>query len=384
MFAGPAGGRAPHLLDATLFYTPTSGGVRRYLLTKHDWLARQARVTHTLFVPGPADRGVAGGIVEFRSPHLRAGYRCPARWPTLRHRLAELEPDLIEAGDPYVMGRQAVAVAERLGIPSVAFCHSDIINLVQMRFGRLAGAATSAYLRGLYSRFDRVLAPSQIVATHLAEAGIRHVALQPLGVDAEIFTPDRREPRLRERLGLAPQTRLLVFAGRLAPEKNLPDLYEMVAALGAPYHLLVIGGETASRLSEHVSVLPYEREQKAVAQILGGCDAFVHAGRQETFGLVALEAMACGLPVVAYRAGALAELIDESVGMLAPPSGPAALAQAVHSLFDRPLAPIHAAARMRVLERYSWDAAFRQLMRGYANLLHRASLLSEDAALSAI
>ncbi len=384
MFFAPAGGRAPHLLDATLFYTPTSGGVRRYLLSKHDWLARQARVTHTLFVPGPEDRGEAGGLVEFRSPHLRAGYRCPVRWAALRRRLQELSPDLIEAGDPYVMGRQAVKVAERLGIPAVAFCHSDIINLAEMRLGRFVGSVTRAYLRNLYGRFDRVLAPSEIVAAHLADAGIHHVALQPLGVDAGIFTPERRDPRLRERLGLPPGTRLLVFAGRLAPEKNLPDLYAMAQLLGEPYHLVVIGGDSATRVERHVSMLPYEREPQVVAQILGGCDAFVHAGRQETFGLVALEAMACGLPVVAYRAGALAELIDTSVGALASPTGPASLAEAVHALFERDQAPVRAAARERVLDRYSWDAAFRQLMRTYATLLHRATLLSDDAALSAV
>ena len=239
-------------------------------------------------------------------------------------------------------------------------------------------------IRDSYGRFDRVLAPSQIVAAHLAEAGIRHVTLQPLGVDAEIFTPERRDPRLRERLGLAPTARLLVFAGRLAPEKNLPDLYAMATMLGEPYHLLVIGGEQMSRPYRNVSILPYEREQKAIAQLLGGCDAFVHAGRQETFGLVAVEAMACGLPVVAYRAGALAELIDTQIGVLAEPRGPAALAEAVHALFDREQAPIRAAARARVLERHSWDAAFRQLMRGYATLLHRPTLLADETALSAV
>lgn len=374
--------RAPHLVDATLFYTPTSGGVRRYLLTKHDWLARHTRVCHTLFVPGAQDRGGPGDIVEFRSPHLRAGYRCPVRLGALRDRLRDLHPDLLEAGDPYLMAWQVADVAEQLGVPSVAFCHSDIINLVQMRFGGFAGRVTSAYLRSLYGRFDRVLAPSRIVDDHLEEAGIHHVMLQPLGVDAGVFTPHCRAADLKGSLGLPLHTRLLCFAGRLAPEKNLGDLEAMVETLGAPYHLLIIGGETEARPSPRITVLPYQPEPSAIAALLAACDAFVHAGRQETFGLVALEAMACGLPVVAYAAGALAELVDDSVGALAPPTGPAALAEAVRALFARDTAPLRAAARARVLERYSWDAAFRQLMRSYAALLHRSTLLSEDAVLS--
>jgi alpha-1,6-mannosyltransferase len=372
----------PHLVDATLFYTPTSGGVRRYLLTKHDWLGRHSRVRHTLFVPGPEDCGEAGGRVEFGSPHLRAGYRCPVRLASLRETLARLEPDLLEAGDPYLMAWQVVAVADRLGIPAVAFCHSDIINLAETRFGRTAGRVTSAYLRALYGHFDQVLAPSRIVADHLEAAGIRPVALQPLGVDAEVFSPDRRDPRLRERLGLTASTRLLCFAGRLAPEKNLPDLMKMADILGEPYHLLIVGGEEAMRLNPRVSVLPYEPEQRAVAAILGACDAFVHAGRQETFGLVAVEAMACGLPVVAYPAGALEELVDPEVGALARTTTPAALAEAVHHLFDQDRAMLASATRRRVLERHSWDAAFGQLLRTYATLLSPSAQPVEELALS--
>ena len=280
------------------------------------------------------------------------------------------------------MAWQVVAVADRLGIPSVAFCHSDIINLAETRFGRTAGRVTSAYLRSLYGHFDRVLAPSRIVADHLESAGIRPVTLQPLGVDAEVFTPDRRDPKLRERLGLSAATRLLCFAGRLAPEKNLPDLMKMADILGEPYHLLIVGGEQAMRLNPRVSVLPYEPEQRAVAAILGACDAFVHAGRQETFGLVAVEAMACGLPVVAYPAGALEELIDPEVGALARRTTPAALAEAVHQLFDGDRALFAGATRRRVLERHSWDAAFRQLMQTYARLLSRSSLLVDEFVLS--
>jgi alpha-1,6-mannosyltransferase len=372
----------PHLVDATLFFTPTSGGVRRYLLAKHAWLNRQSRARHTLFVPGPRDSGAAGGIVEFASPRLRAGYRCPVRLQALRARLRELAPDFLEAGDPYLMAWQVAAVAEALAVPAVAFCHSDVIGLATGRCGRPAGRLAALYLRALYSRFQLVLAPSQTVATRLADAGIERVVVQPLGVDAETFAPSRGDDQLRARLGLAGNVRLLVFAGRLAPEKNVPELFAMIDVLGAPYHLLVIGGEHVGRPLPRVTLLPYEREPSAMAAMLAACDALVHAGRQETFGLVALEAMACGLPVVAYDAGALAELVDESVGRLARPRGPAALAAAVASLFEEDAPACGRAARGRVLERYTWDAAFRHQVRRYATLLDQPTLLRDDTALS--
>ena len=139
----------PHLVDATVFFSRTSGGVRRYLLEKHDWLCRQPRVRHTLVVPGAADRGAAGEIVEFGSPLLRAGYRCPLRLAAFRRTLATLRPDLIEAGDPYLVGWQVARVADELGVPAVAFCHSDVIGLARHRLGDHGGRLAAHYLRAL-------------------------------------------------------------------------------------------------------------------------------------------------------------------------------------------------------------------------------------------
>ena len=359
----------PHLVDTTLFYTATSGGVRRYLLEKHAWFRRSAHWQHTLLVPGAQDRGSRGDIVEFQSPLIRAGYRWPVRLAAFRERLATLEPDLIEAADPYVVGWQAARAAERLGIPSIAFCHSELVGLVRGRAGPAGAAAAAAYLRTLYARFTRVLAPSQVVARQLHDAGIHSVAVQPLGVDADVFSPARRDPNLRAQLGLPADTRLLIFAGRLAPEKNLPHLYAMIEQLRAPYHLLIVGGTTAGRNAPRVTTLPYQAEPLGLATLLASADLLVHAGQQETFGLVALEALACGTPVVAYRHTALAELVDAGVGALAHGYRPAALAEAVDAIFSGDIDALGRAARERALKCHTWPAVFSQQRAFYERLL---------------
>jgi alpha-1,6-mannosyltransferase len=196
-----------------------------------------------------------------------------------------------------------------------------------------------------------------------------------MGVDTETFHPAKRDPALREQLALATETRLLVYAGRFAPEKNLDVLAAAVKRLGRPYHLLLVGGEKPERRANHVTILPYEADSSRVAALLASADAFVHAGDQETFGLVALEAMACGLPAVVVKGGALPELIDDSAGVTAERTTAADMADAIAALFTRDLQHVGIAARQRVLARYSWNSAFTQLTRHYAHLLDRPSLV---------
>jgi alpha-1,6-mannosyltransferase len=119
-----------------------------------------------------------------------------------------------------------------------------------------------------------------------------------------------------------------------------------------------------------------------LAEWLASADALVHAGTKETFGLVVLEGMACGLPVVAARAGAFPEFIDETVGVLAEPMSPSSMAEAIASLYERDLTAIGAAARARVLRQFTWSRAFHAQLSIYASLfgLQRAPL-SERAFL---
>jgi alpha-1,6-mannosyltransferase len=121
-------------------------------------------------------------------------------------------------------------------------------------------------------------------------------------------------------------------------------------------------------------MIPYCRDSVEVAQWLASCDALVHAGTRETFGLVILEAMACGRPVVAVRAGAIPEFVDSEVGMLAEPYDAGSLAQAVAGLYERDIAALGAAARARVLQRFTWSHAFQAQLLTYAQLLNARHL----------
>jgi alpha-1,6-mannosyltransferase len=371
-----------HLVDSTLFYSPTSGGVKRYLTAKHAWLADHSSWEHTIIVPGDVDHVERGGICTLAGGVVPGtfNYRMPLdprRWTRL---MRALEPSLIEAGDPFHPAWCAWHVARNRGIPLVAFYHS---NLPQVLGRGMSSRCLARYVRWLYERFDLVFAPSRLMCDFLEDLGVQHTALQPHGVDAEVFHPKRRDPRVRELLGLPQETRLLVYAGRFAREKNLPVLMRSFEHLGAPYHLLMIGGNGApARPQPSVTVIPYRGSSLELARWVASADALVHAGTRETFGLVALEAMACGRPVVAARAGALPELVDESVGMLSEPGSSQSLAEAIVALYERDIEALGSRARARVQRRFTWNKAFQAQTAVYARLLglRRAQLQGEEPA----
>jgi alpha-1,6-mannosyltransferase len=134
----------------------------------------------------------------------------------------------------------------------------------------------------------------------------------------------------------------------------------------------LVGGGTPRRLADNVTVLEYQRSPAQLARVLASADLFVHAGDRETFGLVVLEAMACGLPVVAAAAGALPELVDDEVGATFPPRSPVGLAQAVVRTLERDPRVLRRAARARA-ERHGWDPVFTRLLGRYLRWLDTTS-----------
>jgi alpha-1,6-mannosyltransferase len=360
-----------HLVDTTLFYSPTSGGVKRYLTAKHAWLQANTTWQHSILVPGEAAH-LEPGTVSTIPGHPWPGtfnYRLPLnprRWVRM---LDQLEPDIIEAGDAFHPAWCAWRVAKRRHVPLVAFYHSNMPQLIARRIGQPSERVLSRYARWLYERCDAVFAPSRFMCDYLNSIGVSHTVHQPLGVDATVFHPSRRTLDVRQRLGLPENTRLLVFAGRFSGEKNLDVLLYAFARLGKPYHLLLIGGDRHAHPTNNVTMIPYRRDSHELAQWIASCDALVHAGTKETFGLVLLEAMACGRPVIAARASAVPEIVDENVGLLAEPSDGESMAEAIRALYERDLEAVGAAARARVLKQFTWTQAFTAQVNAYTSLV---------------
>jgi alpha-1,6-mannosyltransferase len=362
-----------HLVDATMMYAPRSGGVKRYLEAKRGWLARRRPdLRHTLVVPGARTAAYTDGMVSVAATRLPFGngYRMPAsltKWETVLRLLA---PDVIEAGDVFVPGHAALNAGEALGAPVVGFCHTDAAALAALHFGDWAEGPAFSFWAQAYQRFDHVVAPSRHMAARLADAGVQRLSIHQLGVDTTLFDPARGDrARLLKRLDLPVDTRLLVFAGRPAREKNIDAMVAAVERLGGPYRLLLIGAGKDVSWSPRVVSLDFERDPARLAALLASCDAALHANENEIFGLFVLEAMAAGLPVVGSRRGGVGELIDTAVGQPADSVEPSGLAEAIEALFARDLAAVSQSARRRAETRHGWDATFEALTRLYGRLV---------------
>jgi alpha-1,6-mannosyltransferase len=238
----------------------------------------------------------------------------------------------------------------------------------------------------LYSRFAATIVPSPALARVLEDWGVHNTRLGELGVDTQLFTPEAgtdEARQVREAIGIAPDKTLLLYVGRLSPEKNISTLFAAFELLaqspgGDRLALLVTGdgpGRRAlTRLLENtpnVFWLPYQGSGPQLARLYRTADLFVHPGVQETFGLVALESQACGTPVVGIRGSYMDRIIFTNQEHWAAENSAPALAEAIRSMARRDLHTDGKAASERVRRYYDWNSVFTRLFAVYGEVIGR-------------
>jgi alpha-1,6-mannosyltransferase len=399
------------ICDLTQFYSPVSGGVKRYVSEKVRYL-REHTVDdeHILIIPGERDSVEAGErsrVYTIRSPLISrtSRYRALLRLEEIE-RVLELErPDVIESGDPYQVAWKAIHSGAALGIPVVGFYHSHFPEAYLRSAQKFLGPTATEflldfsrrYVRALYNRFALTLVPSPALGAVLTGWGVTTVAQTDLGVDTAIFRPSGcGVVETRAALGVPAGCRLLMYAGRLAPEKNTRTLFSAFAQLArncpAEFHLLVVGDgheraplaqlardlggdatpAASPRLAPGLSWVPYCGDSARLAEYYRAADLFIHPGVQETFGLVTLEAQACGTPVVGIRGSYMDRIIHSGQTHWAAENSPASLAAAIlETTRHAPLLPRAELAR-QIAGQYSWERVFKRLFDLYRDVVeHR-------------
>src|SRR5215470_19665873 len=353
-------------LHITNAYHSASGGIRAFYRAMLEAANRRGRLAR-LVVPGERSEveevGRCGRIYHVaarRAFIFDKRYRLlmPATYlPPLHGELWRIlrdeRPDLIEVSDKYsvhwlagLLRRGWISDLNRP--PLVGMSCERMDDNVEAFLGRsLAGRLWSRFYMGYcyIPFFDYHIANSGYTAAELRGAmRARHerpVYVRPMGVDVDDFATARRSEQGRRNLtaetGGEGRTKLLLYVGRLSPEKNLPLLIEMIGRLEGDFRLVVAGdGPLAGWLENEakacapgrVRLLGHIGDRAKLLELFADCDAFIHPNPREPFGIAPLEAMAAGLPLVAPNAGGILSYADETNAWLAEPNGESFAARA--------------------------------------------------------
>ncbi|HZU62667.1 MAG TPA: glycosyltransferase [Novosphingobium sp.] len=349
------------IVDVCAFYSPQGGGVRTYVEQK---LAIGPQLGHEIIVLAPGDRaevidrGPRARIVTIPAPRfpLDRKYWYFNDEPALHAAISGLAPDFLEVSSPW---RSAAMAARWPGTaPRALVMHADPLSAYAYRwlqplFSRETIDRQFApfwkHLREMGKSYDRVICASRELKERLARGGVSHTSLHPMGIEAGVFSPERRSPALRRRLlalcGLPESARLLIGVGRLSAEKRWPMVVDAVtvASQSMPIGLVLVGqGRQKYRIERqifgnpHIQLLGVEKDRQKFATLLASADALIHGCEAETFCMAAAEARASGVPVIVPDRGGAAEHARGGAGITYRSGNAVSAAHAALRLLHKP------------------------------------------------
>lgn len=311
----------------------------------------------------------------------RGEYRVPiGLGRKARRDLAAFAPNVVHVSSPDVAGHRAVSFARRRGLPALASVHTRFDTYPRYYNMAWIEPVLTAVLRRFYRRCDALVAPSESMAQVLRDQRMNYdISLWSRGVDRTIFHPGRRDPAWRESLGFAADDVVIGFLGRLVMEKGLDvfaDAIDELARRGLSPKVMVIGEGPArawfeARLPSAVFV--GFQGGADLGRAVASMDVLFNPSITETFGNVTLEAMACGLPVVAAEATGSESLVENHVnGRLVRPGAIHSFAEALRGyLVDPALRAAHGQAGERRSLDFAWDRINQAVADTYLRLIRQ-------------
>ncbi len=325
----------------------------------------------------------AGDLISLPSLPIpgRAEYRVTTILPPrIKKDLNRFAPNVVHISSPDSAGHSAVRWAQRHNIPVLGSVHTRFETYPRYYNMAFLEPVLEAILRRLYRKCDAIVAPSDSMAQVLREQRMSYdVGIWSRGVDKHIFNPGMRDMDWRRSLGLADNVPVIGFLGRLVMEKGLDvfsDSIDRLVRRQVPHQVLVVGegparGWFESRLPK--AVFAGFQGGTDLGRAVASMDLFFNPSITETFGNVTLEAMACGVPVVAARATGSESLVEHNVtGQLVRPGATVEFADALQAYCgDAELRARHGQAGLKRSEKYSWDRINRGLAETYIRLIRQ-------------
>lgn len=305
--------------------------------------------------------------------------------PAVGRALGAFRPDVIHAVNPAMLAVSAFYYSVRYRRPLVVSYHTHLPKYLKYYHLAMLEPFLWWSMRQGYNRADLTLATSSAMQAELTAEGIQRVQLWRRGVDTDTFHPSKASRAMRERLTQGhPEDKLLLYVGRLSAEKEIERCSQVLAAVPGLRLALVGDGPHREKLEKHFAGTPtyfagYLRGEE-LAEAFASGDVFLLPSRTETLGLVLLESMAAGCPVVTPNAGGTSDIVQDGVtGHLYDPADDMGHVKAVQRLLADPAhhAEVRRNARLDA-EQWSWAAATRQLADYYRGVLRREERLARE------
>lgn len=311
----------------------------------------------------------------------RPEYRIPLTFSSrVREDITEFAPNILHISSPDRVSRQAAAWARRRRIPVACSVHTRFETYFRYYNLSFLEPVIVAWLRKLYRKCDALIAPSESFAQVLRQQRMNYdIGIWTRGVERDVFNPGRRDLTWRRSWGIADDAPAIAFLGRLVMEKGLDvfaDAIDQLGRRGVPHEVVVIGEGPAGDWFE--SRLPRAKfvgfqGGENLARALASCDMLFNPSVTETFGNVTLEAMACGLPVVAARATGSASIVKHGqTGYLVTPGSITSFADDLENYCrNSALRAAHGAAALQESATYQWDAINQTVADTYLRLIRQ-------------
>lgn len=321
------------------------------------------------------------GVPSLAMPFGRGEYRFPAALsPRVRRDLAAFAPNVLHVSSPDPVGHRAVTWARKRRLPILASVHTRFETYPRYYNMAFLEPVFEALLRRFYRRCDALVAPSESMAQVLREQRMNYdVSIWSRGVDREIFDPAKRDLAWRHSLCIADDEIAIGFLGRLVMEKGLDVFSDTIDELhrrGIAHRVLVIGegparGWFEARLPG--AVFAGFQGGADLGRAVASMDVLFNPSVTETFGNVTLEAMACGVPVVAAEATGSESLVDDHVsGRLIRPGAVHHFAEALRCYVEEAdTRARHGAAGELRSRDFSWDAINKAVADTYLRLIRQ-------------
>jgi phosphatidylinositol alpha 1,6-mannosyltransferase len=316
----------------------------------------------------------------------RSEYRLPIALPArVRRDLKEFAPNVVHVSSPDLVGHRAVSWARRHKVAAVASVHTRFDTYLAYYHLQALEPLARGIMRRFYHRCEMVMAPAESTAAILrAQRMNRDITIWTRGIDRDQFNPERRDMEWRRSVGIADDEMVIAFLGRVVMEKGLDIFTDAVRAFathGFKYHVLVIGeGPARSWFEEQLpeAIFTGQLTGNELSRALASADVFFNPSITEAFGNVTLEAMACGLPVIAADATGATNLVRTGfTGTLGDGTDPDEFAEALANYARNPeIRRRHGSAGLEVAKTMDWDTINSAVIRAYKHAIVKRERLA--------